>query len=313
MNNEIEEKFKNHKMLDEIKNIKGYNVHERLNLYIDMGYKCNGNCDFCITKTKERYSEKRKTYFDKQMESLKKISGIYYSAEFIGGEPLLYSNNIRKMLNVIDCKKKVIVTNGIRNEWFNNIDLLKKFDHIDISRHAIEDDENQRIIKSNNLLNINDFRTMEKELKEKVRINVTCFKHGIDSFDKVESFINNFKFLGIKQFMFANLTNLKKDDFHDNELVEFTNKHRISDKEFESWQEKLINNGYKFKKEIIGYAHMVIILEKDGIVVVFKSNSEVNSTKTLTDYYKNNDCLLELVLAPDGSVYADWSYSQKVE
>ena len=158
MSNEIEKIFKKHKMLNEIKNIKGYNVHERLNLYIDLGFKCNGNCDFCITRTKERYSEKRKTNLKNQLESLKKISGIYHSVEFVGGEPLLYCDNIRSMLELIKCQKKVIVTNGIKTEWYSNIDLLEKFDHIDISRHSIDDFENQKIIKSNNLLGLDDFK-----------------------------------------------------------------------------------------------------------------------------------------------------------
>ena len=313
MSNEIEKIFKKHKMLNEIKNIKGYNVHERLNLYIDLGFKCNGNCDFCITRTKERYSEKRKTNLKNQLESLKKISGIYHSVEFVGGEPLLYCDNIRSMLELIKCQKKVIVTNGIKTEWYSNIDLLEKFDHIDISRHSIDDFENQKIIKSNNLLGLDDFKNMDNNIKEKIRINITCFKCGIDSVEKIERFIDVFKSLGIKQFMFANLTNLIKDSFHDDSLVEYTTNNRISDKEFDSWQQTLINKGYSLKKEIIGYAHFVKILEKDGVTLVFKSNSEVNSAQTLINYYRENKCLLELVLAPNGDLFADWSYSQKIE
>ncbi len=313
MSNEIEKKFKNHKMLNEIKSVKGYNVHKRLNLYIDLGYKCNGNCNFCITRTKERYSEKRKTNLEKQLKSLKRISGLYHSVEFVGGEPLLYSDNIRKMLDIIECKKKVIVTNGIRTEWYNSIDMLKKFDHIDISRHSVDDYENQKIIKSDNLLSLEDFKNMDSDLKEKIRINITCFKYGIDSVEKIEKFVNVFKSFGIKQFMFANLTNLKKDSFHDEYLVQFTNNNRLSDKEFDDFQQILINKGYNLIKEIIGYSHFVKILEKDGIVLVFKSNSEVNSAKTLINYYNENKYILELVLAPNGDIYIDWSYSQKLE
>ena len=300
-------------MLSEIKEIKGYKVHERLNLYVDLGYKCNGNCDFCITKTKERYSEKRKTNLINQIKALKKFSGIYYSIEFVGGEPLLYSDSIRKMLNVVECKKKVIVTNGVKSEWYKSIDILEKFDHIDISRHALEDNENYKIFKSKNLLNIEDYKNMDIRLKEKIRLNITCFAGGMDSFEKVESFIDAFKSIGIKEFMFANLTNLKKDSFHDNGLVEFTKENRISDIKFDSWQQTLINNGYIIKKEIVGYAHFVRILEKDNVILVFKCNSEVNSAKTLTNYYQKNNYLLELVLAPNGDVFADWNYSQKVD
>lgn len=309
----IEKIFKRHTMLSEIKDINGYKVHKRLNLYVDLGFKCNGNCDFCITKNKERYSEKRKPNLKNQIEALKKFSGIYYSIEFVGGEPLLYSDSIRQMLNVINCKKKVIVTNGVRTHWYNSIDVLKKFDHIDISRHAVEDNENRKIFKSNNLLNIEDYKNMDIKLKEKVRLNVTCFMGKIDSVEKVELFIDVFKSVGINQFMFANLTKLKKDSFHDDELVEFTKKNRISDKKFDSWQRTLINNGYILKKEIIGYAHLVRILEKNGTILVFKSNSEVNSARTLLNYYQKSNYLLELVLAPNGDVFADWNYSQKID
>lgn len=55
------------------------------------------------------------------------------------------------------------------------------------------------------------------------------------------------------------------------------------------------------------------ILEKDGVTLVFKSNSEVNSAETLINYYQKDKYLLELVLAPNGEVYVDWSYSQKIE
>ena len=313
MTNEIEKQFKNHKMLNEIKTINGYKVHERLNLYVDLGYRCNGNCEFCITRTKERYSDKRKTNLESQLESLKKVSGIYHSVEFVGGEPLLYADNIRKMLDIINCKKKVIVTNGTKKEWYNNIDLLEKFDHIDVSRHALDDNENERIIKSKNLLTLEDFKNMDISLKNKIRINITCFNGGIDSVEKIEKFVDTFKSIGIKQFMFANLTNLKKDSFHDDDLVEYTQKNRITESDFESFQEVLLKKGYTLTKEIIGYAHIVKIIEKDGVVLVFKSNSEVNSAKTLIDYYKNDNCLLELVLAPNGEVYADWNYSQIVD
>ena len=313
MESNIEEKFKKHKMLNEIKEVNGYKVHKRLNLYVDLGYKCNGNCDFCITKTKERYKEKRKTNIQKQLESLKRIKGIYYSVEFVGGEPLLYSDNIRKMLDVIDCEKKVIVTNGIKSEWYKSIDILHKFDHIDISRHAIDDNENFKIFKSKNILSIEDFKNIDNKLKEKIRINITCFNGGIDSIKKVESFINTFNKIGIKEFMFANLTKLEYDSFHDDDLVLFTRKNRIEDIEFDSWQQELIKNGYNIIKEIVGYAHFVRILEKDNVVLVFKSNSEIDSAKTLINYYKKDNCLLELVLAPNGEVFADWNYSQKVD
>lgn len=81
------------------------------------------------------------------------------------------------MLEIIECKKKVIVTNGVKTEWYNNIDLLRNFDNIDIRRHSIDDYENQKNIKSDNLLSLEDFKNMDNDLKEKIRINITCFKY----------------------------------------------------------------------------------------------------------------------------------------
>lgn len=301
----VERFFKEARILD------GRLVHERLNLYVDMGKACTADCAFCIAKVRDK--SHRIKNFQSQLEGLKRAVKICHSVEILGGEPLLFAGEIRKMLPYIKSTEKcVFVTNATRHLYLKNLDILQEFDHIDISRHALDDAENKKVLRTQvDLLTKDDIGSLPPGMKSKIRFNITCFRGGIDDPDKMISYVKEFVDRGITQFMFANLTKLPKG-FYESEVEEFTDKYRLPNRTFNDAEKRFLDLGYRKTKSIDGLGYKVRIFEKDGTKIILKENDDSQNQKLLRDMYQKLGLIADLVLTPNGEAYTDWYYSNRL-
>jgi MoaA/NifB/PqqE/SkfB family radical SAM enzyme len=129
---------------------------------------CQANCDFCFWKREDEED----SFISSLKRSLKKLPKNFSQISISGGEPTL-SPVFEKTMKVINKYKKkgkinkiVLTTNGIN--------LLEKdlrgIDHINISRHHMDDITNQEIFKTEKIPSFSDLE----------KINDYVNKFGID-------------------------------------------------------------------------------------------------------------------------------------
>ncbi|QRO00843.1 radical SAM protein [Archangium violaceum] len=286
--------------------INDWRVHKRLNLYIDIGPHCNADCGFCVAKTRDQKHRIRN--LSRMLESSAAIREYCYSVEFVGGEPLVYINNgLKELFEVFRAnRKKIITTNGLRQPFLASLDFLGEFEHVNISRHAVDDAHNEQIFRTGKLLTLADIGALPPSLKQKIRMNTTCHADkGIHQWSSMWEFIQAFNDQGIHQFMFANLNKLPQGQYQE-EMEAFTTAHRLDDGFFDDVEHNLCRQGYHKVREMTGFGYVVRILQNGSTSVVLKENDDTAIRDVLDSVYQHNRMVLDLILTPSGKVYTDW-------
>lgn len=270
-------------------------------IYLELDRVCNAKCSFC-----------RNSSFDKckyDLGNIKSTLGIvhnYVNAVVIGGgEPTL------KLDHVVDLRESLKDTNM---EWhmFSNgtkLDLIED-DYImdnfklNISRHAINDMVNADIfgVPSNKIMASSDIEKLNLRNKE-VTLNATCFKGGLDSFDKIIDYINYAKQIGCKKVL---IQNLQKFMSLGNKAID-KNNICIDENIFPKVREYLIANGYRQKYPIYATGGYVsyIFTDKDDFSIALQKY--ITKDELDKEWPKAMKRAFDLSIAPDGNLYENWS------
>lgn len=155
--------------------------------------KCNSNCTFCISKTRNYNKEKEyleiNEEFINNLEILKK-RGIKTFEITGGGEPLLH-NGISVIVNLI---KRIIPDSYIK--LYTNGNVLKSIgpvDEINISVAHYNTEKNNKIMNPSLPLSLtNKLKFFRQENKDaKIRLSIPLIKGGIDSKSELDEMIKN--------------------------------------------------------------------------------------------------------------------------
>ncbi|MBR3354441.1 MAG: radical SAM protein [Oscillospiraceae bacterium] len=118
-------------------------------LYVKVTDDCNANCPFCVNRAIGTCSgEIDEVKFERMLESVKdRISGL----SFTGGEPMLYRQKLDKLIpaaeKILGKDTEIdIVTNGMNIPGFSTLGTCLKPDSIHISRHAVDDALNRKLM-----------------------------------------------------------------------------------------------------------------------------------------------------------------------
>lgn len=147
---------------------------------------CNASCDFCfwtVGKTDPDYIKNLKTVLSKLPDDFQQLS-------ITGGEPTIspYLVQILNSINREKFKKVVLTTNGFRlRDYIKNLKGI--VDYINISRHCIEDVQNESIFKTSGLPTTKDLKSLIKHI-HKVGIDVTLNCVTGDTFKSLRNFEN---------------------------------------------------------------------------------------------------------------------------
>ena len=118
-------------------------------LYVNVTDRCNARCPFCVAGAKPelRHQVEPEKFFN----MLDKIKDHVYGISFTGGEPALDLDLLGTLVEgtvdrVGDEIELDMVTNGINLQTLSQMPWIRYFTSIHISRHAIDDGENRRIL-----------------------------------------------------------------------------------------------------------------------------------------------------------------------
>lgn len=265
------------------------------NLYLELGRYCNANCFFC----RNQYLEPCKYDFDAILNNLKILRPYLDNIVIGGGEPTLIKKDLYELKENLyySSIKLFISTNGSCSyDWLKK--LLKDY-NLNISRHAIEDADNNQIfgiktIDTESIKNLID----DNYSSSKVTLVATCFKGGLDTVDNLLYYIELSDYVGANV-LFQNL----------HEDLESENSKQILDCIFDEVIEKLKEQGYIVEE-------LPIYSTGDYKLIIVKS---INEKKTISfkkyitkeeleqEWFRASKRTFDLSMAPNGDIYENWN------
>lgn len=267
-------------------------------LHLKLTNVCNGKCFFCVEQN-AKCSENAELYFQRVDEMLSEMekAGILFSVSLTGGEPLLFSK-FKELCDVLkkhDIKFLTMNTNAAYLE--KNIRLVDGlFDFVDISRHAIEDQKNQKIFRAYVPDRADLMRIKSKMKKTKMRIQCVLCEECTPEY--VESFVDAFRFaddVSFRKLMTLGDSYGVQYDAKDEDYF------RILEYAFQK---------YNLKEQTIQDYYVYEIWDFGGIDVTFS----YSNMKMLLDVEgKEDDSVCrEFIVHPNGVVSGSWNLERKV-
>lgn len=266
------------------------------NLYVELGRFCNGKCRFC----RNQYLEPCDYDFEKIYENLRKIYLHLDNIVIGGGEPTLLKEDLTTLCRSNMNSKITIFTNGsLSNE---ELAKLNRFVSLNISRHSIDDDENNKIIGVEVLHN-SDLKTLRSFDLRPITLCATCFKSGLDSIDKILDYIEYYsKEVKVKNFLFQTLHQDLNAPFSSETVLP------ISNETFASVINKLQECGYEISMPIYSTGdYKMIIAKKNGIHISFKQY--ITKEELESKWCQSPKRTFDLSMDPSGNLYENWHQS----
>jgi MoaA/NifB/PqqE/SkfB family radical SAM enzyme len=210
--------------------------------------------------------EKWKYCIDEIMDKL----GIF-KASFTGGEPSLEFDNLVKCLEYLKSKDEniftIINTNGSNLDKLIGLDCL---DNIALSRHSIDDLENQKIFGATVIPNLEQI----KEFPEKEKLHLSCniVKGYVDSDEKIKEYLEKCSEIGVRDVGFVSLMPI--NDYAKEHNIDF------SDIKFEFNNRFIVNQYFDRIKDnkCVCKCRNYMYLGQNGQVVTAYSRYYVDNT-----------------------------------
>lgn len=305
-----------------------WNVYKNFNFSIFIDDYCNADCKFCVAQL--RYANKGLIYkkdkldneewFKRCEEILKLIRPLNPSISITGGEPTISKKLVRtlEMVNDMGFRKRTITSNGshlfdkVSNKMIIDHLIDNGWNHLNISRPAITNEETQRIMRFNNEEGfcsnemMKDIISITNGCNMKHRISCLLLKECVNSVDKMKEYLDNYIELGANNFIFRELMdydttaiNLEKTNY----CIE--NKVRLND----IWAN--IDNYPEFEKylNILGYYYYVEIYKYRGVTVASES---ANMVQQGIEIQKHPNRVYEMVFHPNGNLCASWIDKERI-
>ena len=185
-----------------------------IQLYVVITRKCNAQCEFCTFR-----GDVEEVDINKFKDTLEKIYRYYNisTLHLTGGEPTLDINKVEQICNItktVDKNIKTSVnTNGIH---LNELDNIKNLDNVALSRHALTQEENERIFKTNSIATEQDIVQFPKS---KLHLSCNLIKGYIDSEDQIYRYLEKYGNLGVYDVGFVGL--MKVNDYCKEHYIEY--------------------------------------------------------------------------------------------
>lgn len=272
-------------------------------IYIKLGDKCNGKCDFC----KNESEIEMQTNIDKIIESLcrKQIAPHLNQIYFGGGEPSLYLDEIERIISQYNIKfnnqhyenlSTYMFTNG-SGDWEKIKELVQKYYlYTIISRQEIEDKENKEIMGI-------DYSLEDRNIKDLIRSNRILFALTCNEQNMKEKFLQNYiqfgSEIGINNFIIQNLES--KTNISISYLEEYL-------KEFEKYLE---SNHYS-KSQIVSTSYFDLSLfKKDNKSIALKRYFNPDQLEEHLKFCPKHS--FDLGIDSNGDIYNDFQMIKKLQ
>lgn len=305
-----------------------FNVYKNFNFSIFIDDYCNADCKFCVAQL--RYANKGLIYKKEKLddnewykrceEILKFIRPLNPSISITGGEPTISKKLVRtlEMVNDLGFRKRTITSNGshlfdkVGNKMIIDHLIDNGWNHLNISRPAINNEESQRIMRFNNTEGfcsnemMRDIISITNQCDMKHRISCLLLKESVNSVEKMKKYLDTYIELGGNNFIFRELMDFAKDAINVEKTTYcYENKIRLND----IWNE--IDNHPEFEKylNILGYYYYVEIYKYRGATVASES---ANMVQQGIEFANHPDRVYEMVFHPNGNLCASWVDTEKI-
>ncbi len=171
-------------------------------VYLEPSRVCNAKCKFCRNETFE------KTAYDleKIIETLNSIKQYINAVVIGGGEPTLRLEDAIFLKEQCDANhiNWHIFTNGTNPSIIDN-DVITKGFKINLSRHAVSDNENASIfgVSPSKIMSTQAVQRLND--KAEVTLNATCFNGGLDTPIKILEYIDFAREIGCSKVLIQSL------------------------------------------------------------------------------------------------------------
>ncbi len=259
---------------------------------------CNGKCDFCVEKGC-KINENRDNFLDSTDRMLYEMAKAQclYSVSITGGEPLLFTKfeDLLKILQKYPIKFLTMNTNAAYLK--ENIDLIDGvFDFVDISRHAIKDEENELIFKTK--VPTREELMYIKEHMNQTKMRLQCVMTKIKTVDEMLEYIKTFNFA---------------DDLSFRRLMKLSDEYGANYQVCEDEYDKILDyayNNFEFLEQTIQDYYVYEIWKAYGTDITF-SYSNMNMLRK-EEKKENEKIFREFIIHPDGLVSGSWKKDNKI-
>lgn len=189
--------FENHTVSG--KDLKFYNP---CNLNVFIHNKCQNDCFFCINKQNDRSDIVDDVYYNNLDNALAALKDVHLEATITGGEPTLNPERFVETIRILKhygIKERTVSTTGIGllNKYENKTLLqhLIELDYthnISVSRMAITDEDNNRILQGKNISNdvLKNIAYFSIINGVQLRTSTNVISGEIDTLEKILSFVD---------------------------------------------------------------------------------------------------------------------------
>ena len=276
---------------------------KQTNLYLELGRICNANCFFC----RNQFLEPCKYDIETIEDNFDFLTPYLDNVVIGGGEPTLLKGDLRNFSR--NCMysniKYYISTNGSCS-YSDLLEIANDYNYnINLSRHALEDEENNKIFGIDTI-GIEDIKKISKDIskniyrEKKLTLVATCFQGGLDTVGDLERYIELSDYVNSNAILFQTL---HEDLENDNKMVK-----QIDEEIFDEVICKLKEQGY-----IVG--ELPIYSIGDYKLIIAKSpykDKKISFKKYITkeesekEWNRASKRSFDLSMAPNGDVYQNW-------
>lgn len=180
--------------------------NNQIALYIVLTRKCTAHCRFCEFTNKESNIDTKQ--FKEVLKKLCKITDIT-TVHFTGGEPTLEIEKLKQLCKIIKAEDRLITTSVNTNGTnLSKLENIEELDNIALSRHAIDDKENQSIFQSEQVPSAEDI----KKFRDKSKLHLSCnlIKNHIDNPEKIINYLEFASTTGVNDIGIVSLMKINK-------------------------------------------------------------------------------------------------------
>lgn len=178
-------------------------------LYINVTSKCNAACPFCVNEDRGLTDNVDLVKYQNAM----KIAAPYVSGvSFTGGEPMIAPPFLDTLIGLADTifDKSIefdMVTNGTNLEMLPSLVALSRLSTIHISRHAVDDEVNRRIMMWDDAPGWDSIRQIVSNLSDPGSIVLNCVlqKGGVQNIGDVCAYLDKAIDAGIRNTSFITM------------------------------------------------------------------------------------------------------------
>lgn len=267
-------------------------------LHLKLTDVCNASCRFCVEQGC-KIDEDANLFLDSvdmMLEELRRNETLY-SVSATGGEPLMFKkfHELTNILRDYPIEFLTMNTNGLLvPQYREDIDGL--FDFINISRHAISEDENNEIFRRK-MLTIDELKQIKESLTD-TKLRIQCVMSNVKTIDDMNKFLDAFKFA---------------DDISFRRLMTLPDEYGVSYDRDEDSYDKILDyayNNFDFKEQTI-QDYYVYEIWNNGYTDITFSYSNMDMLRK-EENKESENIFREFIIHPDGMVAGSWKKDHKI-